>query len=99
MPEVRFRIRWPDGSEEECYSPSTVVWSFLSPGQAYPLPDFLVRARSALTRASERVKARHGYQCSSALDQLARIERQAGSFAWDQGAVACLSMTPQEGRP
>jgi len=25
MPEMRFRIRWPDGVAETCYSPSLVV--------------------------------------------------------------------------
>ena len=30
MPEMRFRIRWPDGSTESCYSPSLVVKDFLS---------------------------------------------------------------------
>lgn len=28
MPEVYFRVRWPDGTSERCYSPSTVKYGF-----------------------------------------------------------------------
>ena len=50
-------------------------------GEAYALDDFLARARTALTIASERVKAKYGYACSLALGQLARIEASAAAFA------------------
>ncbi|MBX3603652.1 MAG: MSMEG_0570 family nitrogen starvation response protein [Piscinibacter sp.] len=80
MPEMHFRVRWPDGSEDRCYSPSLVIRDYFQPGAAYPLPDFLQRSREALTIASERVRAKYGYACSMALDQLALIEAQAGRF-------------------
>ncbi len=57
MPEMRFLIRWPDGTAESCYSPSLVVKEFFSPGERYPLSDFLARSRTALNVASDRVKA------------------------------------------
>jgi uncharacterized repeat protein (TIGR04042 family) len=81
MPEMRFLIRWPDGTAEACYSPSLVVKDYLSPGESYPLADFLVRSRTALNIASERVKAKYGFACSSAMDQLARIETAARTFS------------------
>lgn len=81
MPEMRFLIRWPDGSRETCYSPSLVVKDFFAPGQSYPLADFLERSRAALTIASERVKARYGFPCSRAMAQLDRIETGAKAFA------------------
>ena len=56
MPEMRFHIRWPDGAVETCYSPSLVVKDFFSPGESYPLADFLQRSRTALDIASERVR-------------------------------------------
>jgi uncharacterized repeat protein (TIGR04042 family) len=80
MPQMHFRVRWPDGSEDRCYSPSLVIRDYLEPGAAYPLPDFLQRSREALTIASERVRAKYGYACSMALDQLALIEAQATRF-------------------
>jgi uncharacterized repeat protein (TIGR04042 family) len=80
MPEMRFRIRWPDGSSETCYSPSLVIKDHFSVGTAYPLADFLERSRIALGLASERVKAKYGMPCRRALVQLARIEAAAGAF-------------------
>ena len=84
MPEVTFTIAWPDGQHEDCYSPSTVVFEHFEPGASYALSDFLARARAALTRASERVAAKYGYECSSARDQLARLHDAAQRFAADE---------------
>lgn len=81
MPEMRFHIRWPDGREESCYSPSLVIKDFFAPGAAYPLDDFLARSREALTIASDRVKARYGMPCGRALGQLQRIEATGHGFA------------------
>ena len=81
MPEMRFVVRWPDGTVESCYSPSLVVKDFLSPGHSYPLDDFVGRSQTALGIASDRVKAKYGWPCSRATAQRARIEMAAASFA------------------
>jgi uncharacterized repeat protein (TIGR04042 family) len=81
MPEMRFIIRWPDGAEEACYSPSLVIKDYFAPGESYALPDFIERSRTALSIASERVKAKYGMSCSLALGQLARLEAAAARFA------------------
>ena len=81
MPEMRFSIRWPDGRRESCYSPSLVIKDYFAPGETYALDDFVARSRTALHIASERVKAKYGFACSSAMDQLARIETAAKAFA------------------
>jgi len=79
MPEMHFSIRWPDGAVMRCYSPSLVVREFLEVGRAYPLRDFLERSRTMLHIGSERVRAKYGFACSAAMDQLASIEeRSAG---------------------
>ena len=52
MPEMRFRIRWPDGRLETCYSPSLVVKDYLVEGESYTLADFLDRSRAALSIAA-----------------------------------------------
>jgi uncharacterized repeat protein (TIGR04042 family) len=77
---MRFRIRWPDGTAETCYSPSLVVKDFLSPGESYALADFLDRSRTALDIASARVEAKYGWRCSRAMAQLARIETAVAAF-------------------
>lgn len=92
MPEVRFTIRWPDGHEESCYSPSTAIGRHLQAGASYPLPDFLMRARAGLNEASARVAAKYGFACSSAVDQLDRIEQRA-ALQPITGQVACLAMS------
>lgn len=94
MPEMHWTLRWPDGSEERCYSPSSVITELFTPGQSYPLPDFLHRARIAMERASNRVERKYGFACSSAMDQLDRIERRVAEFEGQQDAqVTCLSIT------
>ncbi len=82
MPEMRFRVRWPDQSESLYYSPSLVIKDFLEPGKSYPLEEFVSRSREALQIASERVRQKYGYTCSSAMSQLADIEAVATRF-WD----------------
>lgn len=92
MPEMRFTIRWPDGAEETCYSPSTAITRHLAAGARYPMPDFLARVRAGLREASDRVEAKYGFACSSALDQLARIETRAAPFG-AAGDVECLALS------
>ena len=77
MPEMHFRVRWPDGSTDTCYSPSWVIEEHLTEGASYALEEFVARARAALDIASERVRAKYGFACSSALDQASAIERKA----------------------
>jgi len=81
MPETTFRVQWPDGSIERCYSPSLVVRDHLNAGTFYELGDFVQRSRTALETASERVRDRYGFACTSAAAQLARIEHAAARFA------------------
>jgi len=92
MPEVRFTIRWPDGREEGCYSPSTAIGRHLAAGSTYQLPEFLSRVRAGLNEASARVEAKFGFACSAAMDQLARIEAYAATQP-PTGQVACLSLS------
>jgi uncharacterized repeat protein (TIGR04042 family) len=81
MPAMRFRVRWPDQSTSLCYSPSQVIKDFLKPGETYELEDFLDRSRAALQIASERVRQKYGYTCSSAMSQLDEIETIAVNFS------------------
>lgn len=98
MPELSFLIRWPDGAEERCYSPSTVVAEHLAAGRSYALDDFVARCRVALTRASDRVEARYGHRCALAQSQLAAIETRAERYRGVAGAeVGCLAMGQASG--
>jgi uncharacterized repeat protein (TIGR04042 family) len=80
MPEMHFTVRWPDGAETRCYSPSLVVRDYLEVGRRYALPEFMQRSRTMLNIGSERVRAKYGYACSAAMDQLAALEERAAAY-------------------
>lgn len=91
MPEMHYRLRWPDDSESTCYSPSLVIKDHFAPGESYTLAEFLARARTATQIASDRVAAKYGFACSRAHDQLQEIERLAERFAhWPAARVRLL---------
>ncbi len=95
MPEMHFRVEWPTGHVEDCYSPSYIVEEHLNEGGEYAVDDFVGRVRAALSIASERVLARYGFECSSALDQLRAIEQTAAALepSARAGHVKVLSFT------
>jgi uncharacterized repeat protein (TIGR04042 family) len=80
MPEVIFTIELPDGATKECYSPSSVVRHYFAQGEEMAVAEFVRRSRTALAEASERVRAKFGFGCSSAAAQLAEIERWSRSY-------------------
>ena len=76
MPEMHFLVRWPDGGEMRCYSPSLVVRDTSRWGAPTRCPS----SSSAAARCSHRLRARaakFGYACSAAMDQLEEIEERA----------------------
>ena len=87
---MHFVVRWPDETLETCYSPSLVVREHLEVGASYPVAEFVRRSRLALTIASERVREKHGFACSNALGQIARIEARAHDFHEDSLARVAI---------
>lgn len=87
MPEMNFRVRWPDDSRTLCYSPSLIIKDYFKPQQSYPLDRFVADCREALNIASERVHKKFGFYCSSAAQQLQEIERIAARFEGQTDAV------------
>jgi uncharacterized repeat protein (TIGR04042 family) len=100
MPEMHFTIEWPNGRRERCYSPSYVVEEYLSADAAYPVREFLERVTLALEIASERVRQRYGFACSSALEQLRELERSAAELSTDEleGAVKIVVLEKHAAR-
>lgn len=80
MPAMHFVVRWPDGSVETCYSPSTVIEKHLVVNHCYPVEEFTAAALRALGEASDRVASKYGYACSSAMDQAGAISQKARQF-------------------
>jgi uncharacterized repeat protein (TIGR04042 family) len=81
MPEVVFTIQFPDGMTKECYSPSTIVLNHFRQGEEMSVTEFVARSREAFAAASERVRAKFGFACSSAAAQLASIEEWTRAYA------------------
>ncbi|MBW4515761.1 MAG: MSMEG_0570 family nitrogen starvation response protein [Timaviella obliquedivisa GSE-PSE-MK23-08B] len=80
MPEIHFQIKWPDGQPETCYSPSLIVKDYFTPNSEYNLEDFVMRSRTALNIASDRVLAKYGMPCGRALGQIRQIEVTAAAY-------------------
>ena len=77
MPEMHFHVRWPDGARVRYYSPSLVVREYLEVGKSYAMADFLVRSRTLFHIGAERVRAKFGFYCTAAMEELRKIEAQA----------------------
>ncbi|TDU71211.1 putative repeat protein (TIGR04042 family) [Prosthecobacter fusiformis] len=84
MPAVHYIVELPDGEKRQCYSPSTVIHEHFKSGDAMPMSEFIQRSRTALNAASDRVRQRFGFACSSAMDQLSEIESWGRSYPADQ---------------
>lgn len=90
MPEINFKIQWPDGKQETCYSPSLIVKEYFETGKTYTVSDFLARSRESLNIASDRVKKKYGFPCTRALGQLRRIETAAEPYLTDADAPVTI---------
>ncbi|WP_445494857.1 MSMEG_0570 family nitrogen starvation response protein [Photorhabdus sp. SF281] len=96
MPSVNFTVKWPDGELMQYYSPSTVIYEYLSIDQRYPSAQFLHQVENGLNAASERVQVRYGFACSSAMDTLAMIKHQAKFFGLSpEDQIEVIEMTNQ----
>lgn len=93
MPEMTFTVRWPDGRVVDHYSPSLVVHDHLAGGATYAVAEFRERSATALGVASERVRARFGFACTSAAASLAEIDRLAAAHPAD-ARVTVLRLHP-----
>lgn len=96
MPEMTFTVRWPDGEVQHCYSPSLVMHDYLTAGADYTVADFVDRSATALGEASERVRAKFGFACTSAAATNEQIAGVAAGFP-SAATVRVVAMTPALG--
>ena len=73
MPETYLRVQLPDEQEEAIYSPSTIITQYFEKSTIISLDEFQSQCSKALTHASKRVYERFGYECTSAMGELARV--------------------------
>jgi uncharacterized repeat protein (TIGR04042 family) len=90
---MTFDVQWPDGRVQRCYSPSLVMHDYLSAGTDYTVADFLDRSGKALHEASERVRAKFGFACSSAAWTEEEITSTATEFP-SNATIRIVGMRP-----
>lgn len=93
MPEMTFELQWPDGSRQRCYSPSLVMHDYLTTDTSYTVAEFLDRSGTALAEASDRVRAKFGYACTSASATGDEIRKAASRFP-STSLIHVTSMLP-----
>jgi uncharacterized repeat protein (TIGR04042 family) len=93
MPEMTFDVKWPDGRLQRCYSPSLVMHDYLTAGSDYTVAEFVDRSTHALEEASERVRAKYGFACTSAAGTNAEIVSAASQFA-PGATIRVVAMQP-----
>ncbi|MCW0217658.1 MAG: MSMEG_0570 family nitrogen starvation response protein [Prosthecobacter sp.] len=91
MPSVNYTVELPDGKQRQCYSPSTIIHDYFKSGESMSMNEFVSRSRKALNAASERVRERFGFACSSAMDQLGEIENWGSSYP-AEGTIRILKI-------
>ncbi len=98
MPEVFFGVRWPDGAEQRCVSPSRAIEKSLVAGGRYPVEEFVRRSDEGLEAAAARVQERFGFRCTAAVEQIAAIEAAASEHGEGEVAVEWLRQAPSRPR-
>jgi uncharacterized repeat protein (TIGR04042 family) len=83
MPEVFLELRWPDGEASRFYSPSTVVYDFLKPGDRLTVAELEQKGLAALREASERVRARYGFACTRTDEEASRLIQRLALYQRD----------------
>ena len=80
MPEVVLELRWPDGEASSFYSPSTVVYEFLKPGDRLSIAELEQKGLAALSEASERVRARYGFACTRTDEEALKLRNRVAKY-------------------
>lgn len=80
MPEVMLQLRWPDGEASQFYSPSTVIYEFLKPGETLTIAKLEQKGLSALQEASERVHARYGCACTRTDKEATKLQKRVAMY-------------------
>lgn len=92
MPEVYMQIKWPNKKDDSVYSPSSVLYDYFKAGQTMPVPAFQEKITEALLKASSRVAAKYGYECTSALEEIQRIKDIVEHMADKTGKVTITQL-------
>jgi uncharacterized repeat protein (TIGR04042 family) len=80
MPEVMLQLCWPDGDASNFYSPSTIVYEFIKPGDTLTIAELERKGLTALKEASERVRARYGFACTRTDEEAVKLRKRLAMY-------------------
>lgn len=80
MPITYVHIEWPDRQKDQIYSPSSVIENYFNIGETITINDLLTKSNEALAEASERVRKKFGYACTSAQAESHRIKEKSDEY-------------------
>lgn len=80
MPVTYINIVWPDNQKDRIYSPSSVIEEYFHSGELLSIEKFLIKSKEGLKEASERVRQKFGYACTSAQAESDRISEKCQEF-------------------
>ena len=73
MSELFMKIEWPDKRVDQVRSPSSIIKDFFKNGEIIPLSVFENKVVEALHQASNKFRAKFGFESISALSEIERI--------------------------
>lgn len=73
MPITYMNIEWPNKKDDQVYSPSSIIKTFFKPQEQLTVKQFKETCTQSLEEASERVRQKFGYACTSAMAEAKRI--------------------------
>ena len=91
MPVTYVHIEWPGAEKDQVYSPSSVIQNYFKPEEELSITAFSKVCNEGLMEASERVRQKFGYACSSAQMESIRITEKCKSYQ-QEALVKILSI-------
>lgn len=83
MPVTYVHIEWPDKEPDQIYSPSSIIENYFTPGNSISVNEFSKSCKDGLGEASERVRQKFGFACTSAQAELHRITEKCKNYTTD----------------
>jgi len=92
MPEVTLVVKWPDEHLQNIYSPSTVIHEYFQAGQIMSVDEFLEKSTAALKHASDKVEAKFGFACTSAMASIDAVHKRSQFIEEKKSSVEIIDL-------
>lgn len=92
MSELYMQIEWPDNRVDQVHSPSSIIKEFFKKGESLPLSIFENKVVEALHQASNRFRAKFGFESICALSEIERIKFIASTMSENDKSVKIVNI-------